>query len=91
MMTRKPEGKEILITGETFGIGEAIAKIYVKEGCKVALHDIDEPCLKRVAGGMFNQGFDVISLVVNIRSYCMFIKQTSVNNSYDVYLCSLSR
>ncbi|MBK5072669.1 SDR family oxidoreductase [Budviciaceae bacterium CWB-B4] len=66
MMTRKLEGKVALITGGASGIGEAIAKIYAKEGCKVALLDIDEPRLKMVAGEMLNQGFDVISMVVDV-------------------------
>lgn len=65
-MSRKLEGKVALITGGASGIGEAIAKIYAKEGCKVALLDIDQPRLKRVADEMQGEGFDVLSMMTDV-------------------------
>jgi NAD(P)-dependent dehydrogenase (short-subunit alcohol dehydrogenase family) len=65
-MSGKLEGKVALITGGASGIGEAIAKIYVKEGCKVALLDIDAPRLASVADEIAGLGGDVISMVVDV-------------------------
>jgi NAD(P)-dependent dehydrogenase (short-subunit alcohol dehydrogenase family) len=43
------KGRRILITGAASGIGRATAELFVKEGAKVALLDIDSVNLERVA------------------------------------------
>lgn len=48
-MTKKLEGKIAIITGGASGIGEAIAKIFTTNGCKVVLVDINKERLPKVA------------------------------------------
>ncbi len=41
-MGSRPEGKVAAITGSASGFGEAAARLFVSEGCRVALGDIQE-------------------------------------------------
>jgi len=41
-MTRTLEGKSIVLTGATGGIGEASARLFIREGANVLLADIDD-------------------------------------------------
>lgn len=59
-------GKVALVTGAASGIGEAVARIYAANGCKVALIDIDIARLDQVAADMTARGGDVISIVGNV-------------------------
>jgi len=43
-------GKVALVTGAASGFGEAIAKLYAKEGAKVVVADLNEQGAQRVAG-----------------------------------------
>lgn len=61
-------GKVALVTGAASGIGEAVARIYAANGCRVALIDIDAPRLEEVAADIVERGGDVLSIVGNVVS-----------------------
>lgn len=42
--------KVILVTGSTTGIGEGMARLFVKEGAKVMVHGTREPAAKKLTG-----------------------------------------
>ncbi|PVE94651.1 SDR family oxidoreductase [Microbacterium sp. TPD7012] len=60
------DGKVALITGAASGIGEAVARIYAANGCRVALIDIDAARLEEVAADIAERGGEVLSLVGNV-------------------------
>lgn len=67
-MAGKLEGKVALVTGGASGIGEAIAKIYAQEGCKVALIDIDTKRLATVKDEIAQTGAGVIAVEADVAS-----------------------
>ena len=46
------EGRRVLITGGAAGLGLAIAEAFVRQGCRLALLDVDEDKLGRAIGSM---------------------------------------
>jgi NAD(P)-dependent dehydrogenase (short-subunit alcohol dehydrogenase family) len=48
-------GKRALITGAAGGFGQAAARAYVREGARVALVDVDERCLRRLAATLADE------------------------------------
>jgi len=58
--------KVALITGAASGIGEAVARIYAANGCRVALIDIDAARLEEVATDIAERGGEVLSIVGNV-------------------------
>ena len=50
------EGKVAIITGAGSGIGNGIAKRFAKEGCAVALADIDRAAAKKAVGDIEREG-----------------------------------
>lgn len=59
-------GKVALVTGAASGIGEAVARIYAANGCRVALIDIDEARLAEVAADIAERGGEVLPIVGNV-------------------------
>lgn len=65
-MDKRMEGKVAIITGGASGIGEAVAKIFAKNGCKVVLVDINADRLKQVEKEISDDGGEVISFVADV-------------------------
>lgn len=65
-MGKRLEGKVAIVTGGASGIGEAVAKIYAENGCKVAICDIDEERMKKVEEEIIQKGGECIAQVVNV-------------------------
>ena len=65
-MEKKLEGKIAIVTGGASGIGEAVAKIFSENGCKVAICDIDEERLKKVSEEINDAGGTCIATTVNV-------------------------
>lgn len=61
-------GRVALVTGAASGIGEAVARIYAANGCRVAMIDIDAPRLQEVAADIAERGGDVLPIVGNVVS-----------------------
>lgn len=66
MNQRVLEGKVAVITGAASGIGEAIAKIYAKNGAKILAVDIDAARLERVAQEIKSDGGEVLPVVADV-------------------------
>ncbi|SFJ51741.1 3-oxoacyl-ACP reductase FabG [Thermoflavimicrobium dichotomicum] len=60
------EGRVALITGASRGIGKATATLFVNEGARVCLADIDEEGVKKTAEELATAGFDVFAQVVDV-------------------------
>ena len=59
-------GKSCIVTGAASGIGEAVARIYARNGAKVAMIDIDRERLDRVAGEIAAEGGTVLAIVADV-------------------------
>ena len=53
-MARLLDGKAVLVTGSTTGIGEATARLCVEEGARVMIHGRDEARAKALSNGLGN-------------------------------------
>lgn len=59
-------GRVAVITGGSRGIGKGIAQLLASEGARVALFDVNEEALGETASEFREQGFEVLSKIVNV-------------------------
>lgn len=62
----KVENKTIIITGAGSGMGEAMAKLFAKEGGNVIVADINEESVNKVVTDIQNEGGEVAGVIANI-------------------------
>ncbi len=63
---KRLEGKTAIITGAAAGIGEATARLFASEGARVALCDVVEDDLQKVAAGIRQEGGEALAVVCNV-------------------------
>jgi 3-oxoacyl-[acyl-carrier protein] reductase len=66
MMDLNLNGKAAAITGGAGGIGMSMARAFAKEGCRLAICDIDEQSLNRAADEFGKQGLDIYAEKVDV-------------------------
>jgi len=59
-------GKVAVVTGTASGIGKALANALAKEGCRLAIADIDKEGLKETERDAKKQGGDVLSVPLDV-------------------------
>lgn len=65
-MSKRFEGRVAFVTGGSRGIGKGIAKLFLKEGAKVAIIDINQKALNETASEFAQSGFDVYTKAANV-------------------------
>jgi len=63
------KGKVVIITGAAGGIGKETTLLFVKEGARVALFDIDEKKLYEIKEKIESDGGEALIFVTDIRDY----------------------
>lgn len=77
------EGKTALITGAASGIGLEIAKVFAKEGAKVAISDLKEEATFTVVNELKEQGFEAIAAPCDVSDEEAFAK--SIEKTYQAF------
>ena len=62
------EGKVIAVTGAASGIGLALTKLLASRGAKLAISDIQDGPLSKLASELKSQGVDIVSTKVDVSS-----------------------
>lgn len=62
----KVENKTVIITGAGSGMGEAMAKLFAKEGGNVIVADINEESVNKVVMDIQNEGGEAAGVIANI-------------------------
>lgn len=65
-MRKRFEGRVAFVTGGSRGIGKGIAKLFLEEGAKVAIIDINQEALNETASEFAQLGFDVYTKAANV-------------------------
>jgi gluconate 5-dehydrogenase len=60
------EGKVVLVTGGTHGIGMAVGTVLGKAGAKICVNDLSEETLAKAKAAYAAEGIDVYTLVFNV-------------------------
>ncbi len=88
-------GKSCIVTGAASGIGEAVARIYAKNGAKVSMIDFDRERLDRVAAEIRAEGGTVLPIFADVteeETVRAFFKQVNdAFGSIDVIVNSAGR
>ncbi len=66
-MTTRLNGKSAIVTGGASGIGKAIAQLFLEEGARVVIADINKALLETTTGELAKSG-SVSSIVADVRS-----------------------
>lgn len=92
---KRLEGKVAIITGGASGIGEAVAKIYAQNGCKVMIVDVNGERLKQVEQEILNAGGECVSETADVSQedqvISFFKKTTDKWGRLDVLVNSAGR
>lgn len=73
----KLEGKAAIVTGAGRNIGEEIAKLFAKEGARVAVVDMDEGRANSVADAIKADGGDAVAIVCDVSDPAEIAKMVS--------------
>ena len=84
-------GKSAVITGGASGIGKAIAQLFLEEGAKVVIADINGPLLDKTAKELAAHG-SVSAVVADVRSMAdagRIVKQAvDRHGGLDILVCN---
>lgn len=60
------DGKSTIITGAAKGIGRATARVFAREGARLALGDVDEVALEALRAELDGQGVEVVAVRTDV-------------------------
>lgn len=92
-MSRQPRvlrGKVSLVTGATGGLGKALARALVREGMKVAMADLDQARLDRVAAEIGGETLPLQLDVTDLAAYASYIEEVEERIGPLYALCNVA-